>query len=172
MNRKELAKKIYNISNIKGTFKLRSGIEDNEYFDKYLFESDPKLLYEICLALSPLIFKNVDILAGLEMGGIPIAIVLSQITDIPTIFVRKKPKIYGTCKIVEGREIKNRKIAIIEDVVTTGGQILESTKELEKLEATIIQIICVIDREAGGKENLYKSGLKFCPLFNITELSF
>ena len=98
MDRKELARRIHDTSYIKGKFRLRSGVESDEYFDKYLFETDPKLLWEIAQALSQFIPKDVDALAGLEMGGIPIATVLSQVTGTSTLFVRKAPKTYGTCK--------------------------------------------------------------------------
>jgi sugar phosphate isomerase/epimerase len=73
---------------------------------------------------------DVDALAGLEMGGIPLATMLSQETGLPTLFVRKEAKKYGTCKLAEGGEIKGRRLTIVEDVVTSGGQILLSAKEL------------------------------------------
>ena len=92
MEKHELAQEIYNISHIEGTFKLRSGQTSNEYFDKYLFESEPELLAEIAIHMSELIPEGTEILAGLEMGGIPIATVLSLKTGIPAIFVRKKAK--------------------------------------------------------------------------------
>ncbi len=170
MDRKELARRIHDASHIKGRFRLRSGVESDEYFDKYLFETDPKLLWEIAQALSQFIPKDVDALAGLEMGGIPIATVLSQITGIPTLFVRKTPKTYGTCKFAEGGEVSGRKLVIIEDVVTSGGQIQVSAKALRELGASIVQVVCVIDRESGAKENLSSDGLELHALFRMAEL--
>jgi hypothetical protein len=93
----DLAQKIYHTSRITGSFRLRSGTTSEEYFDKYLFESNPKLLQAIAQALLPLIPENADALAGLELGGIPLATVLSQISGLPTLFVRKAAKQYGTC---------------------------------------------------------------------------
>ena len=69
MNRKELAREIYVTSQLSGFFKLRSGKVSREYFDKYLFESDPRLLKETARNMSKLIPVNTEILAGLEMGG-------------------------------------------------------------------------------------------------------
>src|SRR5207249_4083761 len=106
----------------------------------------------------------------LEMGGIPIATVLSQITGIPALFVRKKAKEYGTCKLAEGGEVAGRRLVIIEDVVTSGGQILESARALRELGARIVGVLCVIDRESGGAEKLAADGLELHPLFTMSEL--
>lgn len=168
--RQALARRIYAASYIKGYFVLRSGAVSNEYLNKYLFESDPALLREIAQAMSELIPSGVDALAGLEMGGIPIATVLSQITGIPALFVRKKAKEYGTCKLAEGGDVADRTIVIIEDVVTTAGQIKESAKALRECGAEIVGVLCVIDREAGGDDNLAEDGLVLDSLFTMTEL--
>jgi orotate phosphoribosyltransferase len=168
--RTSLAQKIFSTSNIKGEFRLRSGAVSNEYFDKYLFESNPSLLAEIGQAMSTLLPKEVDALAGLEMGGIPIATILSQITSIPTLFIRKAAKDYGTCKLAEGGAVANRNLVIIEDVVTSGGAILEAAQALRSLGANISDVLCVIDRESGGTENLAAKNLRLHSLFTMTEL--
>lgn len=113
---------------------------------------------------------NCDILAGLEMGGIPVATVLSQLTGLPALFVRKKAKEHGTCKLAEGADVAGKRLAIIEDVATSGGQITESTKELRALGATVTDVVCVIDRESGAAENLAKEGLTFRALFTMSQL--
>lgn len=170
MGIQSLAKLIHDRSNIKGTFTLRSGAVSNEYFDKYLFESDPALLKAIGEEMKELLPQNIDALAGLEMGGIPIATMLSQLTGIPCVFVRKKAKDYGTCKLAEGGDIQSKKLVIIEDVVTSGGQISLSAKDLRDRGAIINDVLCVIDREAGGRDNLKKDHLALHPLFTMTQL--
>jgi orotate phosphoribosyltransferase len=165
----DLAQQIYRTSRITGSFRLRSGITSNEYFDKYLFESDPKLLREIARSLLPLIPGNVDALAGLELGGIPVATVLSQLSGLPTLFVRKAAKEYGTCKLAEGGSVQ-RNLVIVEDVVTSGGQIIESANALRQAGAQIIAVLCVVDREAGGIENLNQENLELKSLFTLSEL--
>ena len=170
MNRQELAKAIYEVSHITGVFKLRSGIESNEYFDKYRFESNPNILQAIAKQMVSLIPTGIDYLAGLEMGGIPIASLLSIETGIPAVFIRKTPKEYGTCQFVEGALVQGKKLLIIEDVVTSGGQIIISTNDLRNEGAIIDQAICVIDREAGGKDNLMKSNITLNALFNMNDL--
>jgi orotate phosphoribosyltransferase len=169
-DRQALARRIFEASNIKGQFRLRSGAISDEYFDKYLFESNPDLLREIAEAMSALVPPGVDVLAGLEMGGIPLVTVLSQVTGIPAVFVRKAPKAYGTCKLVEGGEVAGREVVVVEDVATTGGQIIESAKALGELGAHIAGVFTVIDREAGGAAKLAAAGLVLHSLFTMTEL--
>ncbi|WNR46893.1 orotate phosphoribosyltransferase [Paenibacillus roseipurpureus] len=170
MDRIILANEIYKTAHLTGTFKLRSGKVSNDYFDKYLFESNPVLLNEIAEHLSKLIPTGTEILAGLEMGGIPIATALSLKTGIPVTFVRKKAKEYGTCKLAEGIEIQAKNVCIIEDVVTTGGQILLSADDLKEYGAIVKNVVCVIEREQQGRDNLENSGLSFLSLFKMEEL--
>ncbi|MDG6996606.1 MAG: orotate phosphoribosyltransferase, partial [Nitrososphaerota archaeon] len=108
ISREEIAKQIFSVSYLRGVFKLRSGKTANEYFDKYLFESDPSILSSIVEHMIPLIPKKTEVLAGLELGGIPLATVLSFRTGLPVVFVRKKAKEYGTEKIVEGMDVKGK----------------------------------------------------------------
>src|ERR1700745_135278 len=102
LSRNDLAKKILQVAHLTGEFKLRSGKISNEYFDKYRFEAQPELLANIAAQMSELLPKNIDALAGLEMGGIPVATALSLQTKIASIFVRKEAKEYGTCRVAEG----------------------------------------------------------------------
>jgi len=92
----ELASRIKSCAQLKGEFTLRSGKVSDTYFDKYFFESDPELLLAICTEMAKLIPKTTDILAGLEMGGIPVVRVLSQVTGLPCAFLRKEAKEHGT----------------------------------------------------------------------------
>ena len=170
MTKNELGKLIFKTSNIKGSFKLRSGKISDEYFDKYLFESNPEILEGIAKELNLLIETKFDFLAGLEMGGIPIATSLSIKSKIPALFIRKKAKEYGTCRLAEGGEIKDKKLLIIEDVVTSGGAILDAVIELRKLGAIVDDVLCVIDREDTGRKNLEKANLNFRSLFTKNEL--
>jgi orotate phosphoribosyltransferase len=165
-----LAKRIYDTAHITGDFTLRSGAKSTEYFDKYLFEADPDLLKHIAMALVELVPKGIDALAGLEMGGIPIATMLSQMTGLPVLFVRKKAKEYGTCKIAEGGQVRGRKLLIVEDVVTSGGAILDAATALREEGAELADVVCVIDRESGGPANLARVNLRLTPLFTMAEL--
>lgn len=170
MTRHELGKKIYDTAHITGEFLLRSGLISTEYFDKYKFESKPALLKEIAEQMSTLIPENTEMFAGLEMGGIPLSTALSMKTGINSVFVRKKAKEYGTRKLAEGVDFKGKKVTVIEDVVTTGGQIIESVKELRALGAEIENVMCVIIRNSLAHEKLAAIDLKLIPLFTMEEL--
>ena len=93
MTRSEIAHRIYQTSHLTGQFTLRSGAIATEYFDKYQFETDPELLCELAAHLQPLIPDNTDVLAGLELGGVPLATMLSQLSGLPACFVRKEAKL-------------------------------------------------------------------------------
>jgi orotate phosphoribosyltransferase len=166
----ELARRVHETAHLTGTFTLRSGQTSHEYFDKYQFEADPILLRDIAEAMASLVPAETEVLAGLELGGIPIVTMLSQVTGIPAVFVRKAAKDYGTCRLAEGGEIDGRRVAVVEDVVTTGGQVLLSCAELRERGAVVDTVLCVIDREAGGPEAFAEIGLALRPLFTMTEL--
>jgi orotate phosphoribosyltransferase len=166
----ELARRVYERARLTGEFRLRSGVVSEEYFDKYLFESDPILLHDVAGALLHLLPEGVDALAGLELGGVPLATVASQVSGLPTLFVRKQAKSYGTCRLAEGGNIDGRRLVVIEDVVTSGGQVIESCRALRERGAEIVAVLCVIDREAGGADNVAQEGLQLSSLFTMAEL--
>ncbi|QYR20635.1 orotate phosphoribosyltransferase [Paenibacillus sp. sptzw28] len=171
MEREILAKEIYAVSHMTGTFTLRSGQVSHEYFDKYRFESDPRLLGAIAWELSTRIPVGTEVLAGLEMGAIPLAAALSMETNIPSAFVRKKAKEYGTCKLAEGADIAGKRVCVIEDVVTSGGQIIMSVSELREAGAIVEDVICVILRSPEGRKRLEEIGLRLHALYTMEELT-
>ena len=166
----DLARRVYDTAHLTGEFTLRSGQVSNEYFDKYLFEADPALLRDIAEAMAPLVPAGAEVLAGLELGGIPIVTMLSQVTGLPALFVRKKAKDYGTCRLAEGGDVDGRRLVVVEDVVTTGGQVLLSCADLRERGAIVDTVLCVIDREAGGPEAFAAEGLALRPLFTMSQL--
>jgi orotate phosphoribosyltransferase len=103
-DRADLAQRVTAACRLEGQFVLRSGQTATTYFDKYLFEADPRLLYDIASALEQLVPEGTEVLAGLELGGIPIVTALSLETGLPAAFVRKNAKTYGTAKLAEGAE--------------------------------------------------------------------
>lgn len=171
MRHPELARDIDAIAHLEGDFVLRSGARSREYFDKYRFESDPALLGRIARAMAPLVPEGVDLLAGLEMGGIPVVTALSMETGIPGVFVRKQAKEYGTCMLAEGAEIAGRRLLVVEDVVSSGGQIVLSSQDLRERGARVEQALCVIDRESGGREKLHSAGIELLALLTQSDLA-
>jgi orotate phosphoribosyltransferase len=155
----DLARRVNAVSRLTGTFTLRSGQIASEYFDKYRFEAQPALLGDIAEALVPMIPAETEVLAGLELGGVPIATALSLRTGLPTCFVRKQAKPYGTARLAEGADVAGRRVTVVEDVITTGGQVVLSTTDLRALDAEVGHVLCVIDRSPDSGAALRAEGL-------------
>ncbi|WP_232664431.1 orotate phosphoribosyltransferase [Pseudonocardia sp. TRM90224] len=170
VDRAELVSRIRGAALLQGAFLLRSGRTANHYFDKYQFESDPALLSAIADRLAPLVPAGTDLLGGLELGGVPVATALSLRTGVPAVFVRKVAKQYGTAKLAEGPDVAGRRVLVIEDVVTSGGQIVASAGDLRALGATVDTAICVVDRGEGGCAALHAIGIDLRSLVTGSEL--
>ncbi len=166
----DLVHRINAIARLTGTFTLRSGQVAGEYFDKYRFEARPDLLDEIAAGLVALLPPDTEVLAGLELGGVPIATAMSLRTGLPAAFVRKQAKPYGTARLAEGAEVAGRRVTVIEDVITTGGQVVISTNDLRALGAVVDHVVCVIDRSADGGSALVAAGLTMTALITKTQL--
>ncbi len=152
-----------------GAFTLRSGQVSDEYFDKYLFEADPVLLRQVAEAMVALL-PPCDVLAGMEMGGIPIVTVMSQITGLPAVFVRKTAKFYGTQKVAEGGPVHGLRVVGVEDVVTTGGALVNGCLALRGAGAVLDTVVCALDREQGGEANLAAHAIALRPALRRTDL--
>jgi len=120
--------------------------------------------------MMPLLPQGTEVLAGLEMGGIPIVTVLSQVTGIPAAFIRKKPKTYGTCRYSEGASLASKQFVLVEDVVSSGGAIIDALEKLKADGLSPTAALCVIDRETGGKEALASAGLILKSLFTFSQV--
>ena len=170
MTQSDLAARVQAVSHLTGQFTLRSGLTATEYFDKYRFEADPVLLDEIARQMAALVPAGTEVLAGLEMGGIPVVTALGRHTGLPCAFVRKQAKSYGTCRLAEGADVAGRRVLVVEDVVTSGGQIVLSTADLRGLGAQVSEALCVIDRGQGGSEALAAEGIRLLSLLAAEEL--
>ncbi len=155
---------------LSGEFTLRSGQVASEYFDKYLFESEPALLARVAAAMVALLPAETELLGGLELGGIPIVTVLSSLTGHRALFVRKQAKQYGTCKLAEGPDVAGRRVTLIEDVITTGGAVRDATAALREAGAVVGTVVCAIDRSPAGENPLADVGLDVRPVLTRADL--
>ena len=170
MTSNDLARKVHDVCRLTGQFVLRSGRVADVYFDKYQFESDPVLLDALAERMAALVPAGTEVLAGLEMGGIAVVAALGRHTGLPCAFVRKRAKEYGTARLSEGVDVAGRQVLVIEDVVTSGGQVAISTGQLRELGARIDHALCVIDRQDGGAEALAEHGIALTALFTRDDL--
>lgn len=169
MDKAELAKRVVEVALRRGEFKLRSGQTSDVYFDKYQFEALPELLREIARHMAALVPKDTDVLAGLELGGVPVATALAFETGLPVAFVRKARKSYGTCLIAEGAAVRGRRVCIVEDVITTGGAVIDSANELREEGALLDVVLSVIFR-GEGRDKLAEAGLRRVSLLSLEDL--
>ena len=154
MDLQTLARDIDSTCRLHGEFELRSGQVVTEYFDKYLFESQPTLLRRVAEAMVPLLPPGTDLLGGLELGGVPIVTMVSSLTGIPALFVRKQAKAYGTRRLAEGADVVGRSITLVEDVVTTGGAAYAAALALREAGAAVDVAVCAIDRSEPASNRL------------------
>ncbi len=165
-----IAQAIHRVARIRGTFTLRSGATSDVYFDKYRFEADPPLLRRICTAMRGLIPTETTVLAGLELGGIPIVTLLGQLAGLPTAFLRKEAKAYGTCRYAEGADLEGERVLLVEDVVSSGGALIDTLAMLQADHIHPIGAICVIDRETGGMEAMAEAGVPLWALLTMSRI--
>ncbi|MCL4314525.1 MAG: orotate phosphoribosyltransferase [Candidatus Thermoplasmatota archaeon] len=150
-----------------GNFKLTSGKESDVYVDIKKAYTDPVVLQRIATGIIHVL--KTDMIAGVELGAIPIIAAVSVIGSVPFIMIRKERE-HGTKELVIGPEPAGMKVTIIEDVVTTGGSVLKAAESLRSKGALVSEVICVVDREEGGSENLRSAGISLRSLVKLSEL--
>ena len=170
MTRQELASKIREVSYLTGHFKLRSGKISSFYWDKYRFESNPALLTVLVAEMESLLPTTFERLAGLELGGVPLATGMSLSTGKPCLYVRKEAKTYGTCNLVEGGFQPGDRVVVIEDVITTAGQVCTSVGEMREIGLIVEHVVCAIDRGQGGREKIETLGCSLSAVFTLEQL--
>ncbi len=173
MTREELARAIAEIAVLRGQFTLRSGRTSSYYLDKYLFSTQPEVLAGLGRLFAEAVARlprPVARLAGAELGGVPLVCAASLATGLPCLFIRNERKGYGTARQLEGRLEPGEEVVLVEDIATTGGQVLEAAKVIAENGGRVVRIIAAIDREEGARENIEAAGYPFEALFTVTEL--
>jgi len=170
MTKQELIKRIKETAYLEGDFVLRSGKKSKYYIDKYLFETCPDILKALGEEFAKHVTDDITLIAGAELGGVALAAATALATGKNWIIIRNKKKGYGTDKLIEGKLNPNDVVLLVEDVTTTGGQVLEAAKIITDAGAKIKKIICVIDRQEGAKENITAAGYKFESILTKADL--
>jgi orotate phosphoribosyltransferase len=155
---------------LEGDFLLSSGQRSKYYLDKYRFSTDPALLKPIAEGLAGLLPSGLTMLAGVELGAVPLVAALSLETGLPFVIVRKGAKDYGTAKLIEGVLRAEARLALVEDVLTTAGQAIRAAQMLAELGARVERIIYVVDREQGADANIRAAGFEPAALFTKSSL--
>jgi orotate phosphoribosyltransferase len=158
---------------LEGDFLLRSGKRSRYYLDKYRFETRPDIL----AALGERIAQAVETfepeatrLAGPELGAVALAAAGSLASGLPFLIIRKAAKEYGTSKRLEGVYEEGECVCLVEDVVTSGGALLEAVEVLRDASLTVRTTVCVVDREEGGTDALARHAVRLRPIFRATDI--
>jgi orotate phosphoribosyltransferase len=170
MNRDELAGRIREAAYLEGNFTLRSGRKSKYYLDKYLFETQPDILAALGDMFAKHVSDSTTLIAGAELGGVALAAATSLASGKPFVIIRNAKKDYGTSKPFEGKLTDADSVLLVEDIATTGGQVLEAAKLIKEIGGKVERIVSVIDRQEGARENIEGAGFAFDSLFNKSDL--
>jgi orotate phosphoribosyltransferase len=170
MKREKLIQQLKDCGAIKfGRFVLTSGAISDYYIDIKKASTEPKTLRFIAEEMSEYT-KGYDMLAGMELGAVPLVVALALETDIPYVIIRKEKREHGTGKQIEGGDVKGKNVLIVEDVTTSGGSVVKTIQILRENNAEVEKVLTVVDREAGAREILKKFEVQFIPLVSVSEI--
>lgn len=171
MSNQQLATKLYEIGVIKlGQFTLKSGKTSPIYLDLRKIISFPELMRDIAERLWEQVKScQFELICGVPYTALPVATCISLEHNLPMIMRRKEKKDYGTKQMIEGVYQAGQTCLIIEDVITTGGSIMETAEDIKTAGLTIHDVAIFIDREQGGKEALEKH-FRVHSVFTLTQL--
>ena len=159
-----------------GNFTLASGKNSSYYVDLRLLASYPHQFRKMIKNLQNLIIEKTgldsfDSLVSIPTGGLIIASALAIETIKPLIYVRNKPKEHSTSKSIEGKTFSGMRVIMIDDVVTTGGSVLNGIKQLKEMGLTISDVYVVVNRLGGAKKAFDSVGVTLHQLTDIIEIT-
>lgn len=169
----ELKLALREVAYLEGDFVLRSGRRSPYYLDKYRFETRPDILAALGERIARAVAEfepEASRLAGPELGAVALAAAGSLASGLPFIIVRKQAKEYGTSKRLEGVYDEGDCVCLVEDVVTSGGALLEAVEALRETGLTVRTAVCVVDREEGGADALARRAVRLRPIFRASEV--
>ena len=173
MNDEQLRAALVEAAYLEGDFLLRSGKRSRYYLDKYRFETRPDLLRALGVRIAEAAREHAPAatrLAGPELGAVALSAAASLESGLPFVIVRKEAKEYGTGNRLEGPYEEGETVCLVEDVVTSGGALLESVAALREAGLTVDTAICVVDREEGGIAALAQESVRLFPIFRAEAL--
>lgn len=176
-NRKRLKQILQEQSILKGSFTLSSGEKSNYYIDARLTTLHPEGVNIISKIFLEEIKKDSDIIriGGPTLGADPIVGSVISLgwesgLTLGGFIVRKKSKDHGTSKLIEGTLEKGEVVAMVEDVITSGGSVMNAVKAVEEQGAKVKKVLCVVDREQGAEKEFVNMGYEYFSIFKVSEL--
>jgi len=173
VNDAELREALVAAAYLEGDFLLRSGKRSRYYLDKFRFETRPDLLAPLGEAIAGAVGEyepEAVRLAAPVLGAVPLAAAASLAGGLPFVIVRDAAKEYGTANRIEGAYEAGELVCLVEDIVTSGGALLEAIEAVREAGLVVRTAVCVIDREEGGTDALARHAVRLRPLFRAGEL--
>ena len=170
MDTEQLIQMLKECSAIKfGHFILTSGAISDYYIDIKKASTKPNTLKKIAETMAKYA-EGYDLIAGMELGAVPLIVALSLETKIPYVIIRKEKREHGTSKQIEGEDVKNKKILVVEDVTTSGKSVVKTLQILNKNHGKVDKVLVVVDRESGAKEIIENLNVELIPLLSVSEI--
>ncbi len=173
MNDAELRRALVEAAYLEGDFVLRSGKRSRYYLDKYRFETRPDLLAALGDRIAAAVGEHdpeAVRLAAPVLGGVVLAASASLVSGLPFLMIRDAAKEYGTANRIEGPFEPGECVCLVEDIVTSGGALLEALAAARDAGLVVRTAVCVVDREEGGADALARLAVRLRPLFRAGEL--
>jgi orotate phosphoribosyltransferase len=173
MNEAELRAGIVSAAYLEGDFLLRSGKRSRYYLDKFRFETQPDLLAALGERIAAAVREyepEAVRLAAPVLGAVPLAAAASLASGLPFVIVRDEAKAYGTANRLEGAFEEGELVCLVEDIVTSGGALVDSIQAVRDVGLVVRSAVCVIDREEGGADALARHAVRLRPLFRAGDL--
>lgn len=170
MKKEELIKLLKDCEAIRfGRFVLTSGAVSDYYIDIKKASTNPKILQKIAEMMAEYA-KGYDLIAGMELGAVPLVTALSLQTDIPFVIIRKEKKEHGTVKQIEGYDVKDKRVLVVEDVTTSGNSVVKTINIIRQNYGIVDEVLVVVDRESGAEKKLLDLDVSFIPILSVSEI--
>ena len=158
---------------LRGEFTLTSGKKSNYYFDGKKVTLSPEGAYQVGKVIfDQLAGVGIDAIGGVPVGAYPMVAAVALVSHlegkpIPAFMVREETKEHGTKRKIEGHLKEGSRVALVDDVITTGGSLLRAIEAVEMAKCKVVKVVALVDRHEGGSDRLKEEGYDFSAILHL-----
>ena len=158
---------------LRGEFTLTSGKKSNYYFDGKKVTLSPEGAYQVGKVIfDQLAGVGIDAVGGVPVGAYPMVAAVALVSHlegkpIPAFMVREETKEHGTKRKIEGHLKEGSRVALVDDVITTGGSLLRAIEAVEMAKCKVVKVVALVDRHEGGSDRLKEEGYDFSAILHL-----